>query len=155
MDFILGHEDRIKTVLQLNEEFHKFHKLRKSQRVGTKKKASDPITLVLNPPQYHAELEDKWFAVYYRKFYVTIERGESTMFGPHVARLHYQVCRGNTVWVGTAQLKGNFFSRKVMRKKLRIAIIAKKFYVSPKMGEDVVDIDPPDKDEMIIAKRGR
>lgn len=155
MDFILGHEDRIKTVAQLNREFHRYHKLKRSERVVPNQKACNPIVLVLNPLQYYSEFGDKWFAVYYKDFYVTIERGDSALFGPHVARLFYQICRGNTVWIGTAQLKGNFFSRKIMRKKLRIAIIAKKYYVSPKLGEDIVDIDPPDPEEFVIEAKRR
>lgn len=141
MDFTLANEDKVESVAQLNKKFRKFHMLTRSQRVGTKKLSSDPIVLVLNPPQYNSQFEDKWFAVYYRNFFVTIEKGSSTMFGPHVARLFYQVCRGNTVWVGTAQLRGNFFSRKNIRKKLRIAILKKKYYISPKEGEEIVYLD--------------
>lgn len=139
MNFELSENFPTKSVGELNTEFHKHHKPRK--KFG-EKRAANPIALILNPPQFNSDLEDKWFAVYYRHFFVTIEKGK-TMFGPHIATLQIQIHPGNNVWLGTAQLKFNFFSRKELRKKLRLAIIAKKYFVSLKSAENIVEFSPP------------
>lgn len=138
----LGEENPTRSVGQLRTEFFKFHRLKRAERVRKEQAAMNPIALKINPPQYHSDLDDKWFAVYHRHFYVTIEKGDS-LFGPHIAKLHIQIYPGYNVWLGTAQLKFNFFSRKETRKKLRLAIVKKKYFCTENSEEEIVELIKP------------
>lgn len=148
MDLFLdyGEEIPVKSVGQLNRDFIRFHRRKKGET-----RSLNPITLTLNPPQFYSELEDKWFAVYYRNFYVTITQG-NTIFGPHVAQLHIQIHAGKKVWLGTAQLRFNFFSPREAKKKLRIAISKRKYFCSEKSGEEIVEFTKPGDEDSLTVK---
>lgn len=148
MDLFLdyGEEIPVKSVGELHSQFILFHSKKKNER-----RPLNPITLTLNPPQYFNELEDKWFAVYYRQFFVTITQG-NRLFGPHVAQLFIQVYPGKNAWLGTAQLKFNFYSRKEIRKKLRTAITRKKYYCSEKSAEAIVEFTKQKDTDLLTIK---
>lgn len=156
MDIFLdfGEEYPTRSVGDLRREFLKFHTLRRREIDRSRKiiqRVMNPVALKLNPPQYFNEIEDKWFAVYHRKFFVTITEGK-TMFGPHIAQLFIQVYPGYSVWLGTAQMKCNFYSRKEIRKKLRLAISKEKYFVSESSAEEIVEFHPPKDEDKFTAK---
>lgn len=147
MDLFLdyGEEISVKSVGQLKEEFYRFHRKR------AKSKTLNPITIVHNPSQYYSELEDKWFAVYYRNFFVTVTEGGG-IFGPHVAQLFIQVYRGKHVWLGTAQFKFLFPSKLKLRKKLRLAIVKRKYFCSEKSATEIIEFTRPDDSSLLTIK---
>lgn len=145
MDLILdyGEENEVSTVGELKRQFYRFHR--------RKRETLNPIVLKLNPPQFFSELDDKWFAVYYRKFFVTITEGKS-MFGPHVAQLSIQIYPGRSEWLGTCQLKYNFFSKKELRKKLRLAITKQKYFCSEKSAQKIIEFTQPNEKSSLTIR---
>lgn len=150
LDF--GEEYPTRSVGDLRREFLRFHKLRRREIDFSKRQwAMNPLVLLLNPPQYFSEIDDKWFAVYHRKFFVTITEGK-TMFGPHVAQLFIQIYPGYNAWLGTAQFKCNFYSKKELKRKLRLAITKAKYFVSEKSAEEMVEFRPKTEGEGFTVK---
>lgn len=133
-DFELEREVPTKTVLQLKTRFYKWH-TDKTQKAGWPHpvlKGMDPIALELNPTLLESAdplAGDKWFAVYYRNYFVTIEQSVShPLQGPHVAMLHIKAAK--LVWLGTMQLMFQFFNEDKLRICLRRAIRLREYFTS-------------------------
>jgi len=134
----------------LIEKFNTFHRL-------PRRKALNPISLVLNPETTDGSLwfpnSEIYIAVYYKHFYVAIDKHIHTLNGWHRARLFYQVAPGNAAWLATAQIKCSFYDRKAIRKKLRCAIVLRKYYASDLSKEKLIRLLPEVKEERYFGER--
>ena len=150
LEFELEENEDSFLVGDLIDKFNSFH--RKPRR-----KALNPISLVLNPETKTGDLwypdSEIYFAVYYKHFYVTIEKHLLTINGWHRARLFYQVSPGHSAWLATTQIKCGFYDRKTIRKKLRTAIVLRKYYASQLSRDKLVRLTPETKEERYFGER--
>ena len=150
LEFELEENEDSFLVGDLIDKFNAFH--RKPRR-----KALNPISLILNPETKAGQLwypdSEIYFAVYYKHFYVAIEKHPSKLNASHRARLFYQIAPGHSTWLATAQFKCSFYDRKTIRKKLRSAIIRKLYYASELSRDKIVRISPETKEERYFGER--
>ena len=150
LEFEIDENDDSFLVGDLIDKFNAFHH-------KPRRKALNPISLVLNPETKDGQLwypdTEIYFAVYYKHFYVTIEKHLHAINGWHRARLFYQIAPGNASWLATAQFKCGFYDRKTIRKKLRGAIIRKLYYASELSRDKIVRLTPETKEERYFRDR--
>lgn len=151
LGFVSTASTECRTIQQLLKSFYKFHShFRKGVRSGL-----NPIAFVLNPEQLNDPSNvwtvDRYFAVYYRKYFVVIEQNTNSPYsGPHAAKLYYEVYgptpyyHAYRVHLGTIQVCCNFFSKVAIRKALRGAIAKRRYFASEDMLETVIEFDEPD-----------
>lgn len=152
----LDEERPCKTVGELHEEFFRIMRVKQRELLADfqdKRFVLRPQALVLNPPGWGSLQDptrsDIYIAVYYRGYYVRIECGRSMLFGPHKFELMFQVRVGLHVKLGGWTSCFPFHQERTLRKKLKKAILLKKFFVSEHTAAMVVEIGLPEKDDSI------
>lgn len=133
----IGHvEAEVTTIGDLIDEFYCFHTLKKSEKVGKfkpKRIVLRPRTLILNPEllQTHNDIakQDKYFAIYYQGFYVTIEHGRS-IGGPHKLELWKQIKGKKKIRLACWTALFFFFKEEKIRKLLKRALKERLYYAS-------------------------
>lgn len=159
LDFEVSPDRPMRSVMQLRTRFFKWHT---DLAIPKHPRGIDPITLVLNPPKYVDDNDpfcvDTWFAVYYRSYYVKVEKSHLSPFhGPHIAKLYLQVYpakpgrRGSHEWIGTATFKCIFTNEEQLRICLRRAIRTRQYFVSDKTEEILIDMNPPEETQTIAT----
>lgn len=144
---------------ELKRQFYRFHK-KTEEMWGSKTaiKTLNPIAVTDDT----AEDRDRWIAVYYRRFYVTLDQGTTITRGPHTAKLYYRGATGG-IWLGTCQIVCNFYDAKRLRRKLRLAIRRKDYFCTHESGLEEFETTSPSEeiyshqeDKAIrIKKKGR
>lgn len=148
--FSISQQGRIACVQELKDRFYEYH----SEYIRGRRCAVAPNALVLNPLVTDTTL-DKYFAVYCKGYFVTVEINEHSPSDPHPAKLFIQVypARNNHFarfeWLGTTQITGYFFDEKAIRRGLFSAIRQRNYYCTNRVANSRIDFTPPEDQEAI------
>ena len=98
----------------------------------------DPLLSLLNPEKdgvlyFPFSMVRLFF--YRRDYRICIVKHHSTMSGPHAARLQLKGAEG-LHWLASCQIEGNFYHETTILEQVKLAIVQKRFYVSPKSATD-------------------
>lgn len=155
-DFEVRRNENLKSVLELRTRFFKWH----TDKSDGYPKGINPIALVLNPSQYvnPFDCDERWYAVYYRDYYVIIEQSHTNPIrGPHRAMLYIQIYPRTKVrparheWIGTALLECTFASEERVRIALRRAIRTRQYFIGEKLEEYKINMNPPEENNIIAT----
>lgn len=151
------------SVRDLRRRFFKYH-TDHVQKKGWPRpvlQALQPISLILNPSQLIDANDpfsvDTYYAIYYRRYFVKIERNiDQPIWGPHIAKLYLEVrpgkynSRGQVEWLGTTTLQFTFDNEEAVRVLLRRAIRTRAYFVSEATAEIMIQMRTEHTSEDVI-----